>query len=883
MAVIETWFNQDLQKPVQVNYLDGNLFSNNSNGNRIGVVVTNNGEAVTLTGTVSGYAVLADGTTVPCTGTRSGNKASILIPPAAYLPGAIFVSVFLTDGNTVTTLAAVSSSVLRSRTDNQVDPGSVVTDWTQTINAAMQEVVDAAEGLEDIVATPYESLTFPVPLGAYTIYNQNLYRCTTPIATSEAFTAAHWSSATNVGNELQAEATARQTGDAAVLAQIAPVFAENTFYPAGQYVTQDGVVYRLTADHAIGTTWANTQKAMTNLGSGISDLNRALAICNERGYDVNLFPIDYIDGSVVRGNITFTKEGRKVHISGTQNQSTVTFSFFGSWGTTNNNFLTPGKQYLLNGIDEYTTVAFFNSSGSQLKRYYGILGGELVIDVPSGATGVAIFWQCKTNGTVISARTLLPAIYDTLLGVDKITEEVAGNLMPFPYKESSGTKTGVTLKQHGRKWFLNGTATGASTFEMIGKWGATGNLFLTPNMKYVFRGFDSYSKVAFFDSNGEDLGVTIIGTGEKVIIVPNDAVGITIYWQCGNSNVINSELSPVILLKENAVETFDATLNSSNISTFGFSSVVDLPLNRIFRFNTTIPDSFRLPVTGQNQTILKFSPYTNTNQGYCIYISAVLESTYERFFIAYSISNQDKDTLVWHELGVQNKKLKLLGISSRKIAFIGDSIVEGYGSSDYNGGESGTSGHLIPNNVKTWYRNTGSLCWANKMISYLTTNYANVTAVNNGIGGFTAQNVLDNLSTLAVDDNGNLVDIAIISIGTNNRNSGNKRTALIDPIVGIIRWCQQRGIQPIILTNTPIIGVSAPNNAETVQSCIIEACNRAGVNCYILLSTLKRYMWEHNIPLEASTDQTKFMHDYLHPADMGYEIMFELIKEMLNV
>ena len=202
MAVIETWFNQDLQKPVQVNYLDGNLFSNNGNGNKIGVVVTNNGEAVTLTGTVSGYAVLADGTTVPCTGTRSGNKASILIPPAAYLPGAIFVSVFLTDGNTVTTLAAVSSSVLRARTDNQVDPGSVVTDWTQTINAAMQDVVDAAEGLEDIVATPYEELTFPVPLGAYTIYNHNLYRCTTPIATSESFTAAHWSAKTNLGQEL---------------------------------------------------------------------------------------------------------------------------------------------------------------------------------------------------------------------------------------------------------------------------------------------------------------------------------------------------------------------------------------------------------------------------------------------------------------------------------------------------------------------------------------------------------------------------------------------------------------------------------------------------------------------------------------------------------
>lgn len=192
MAVIETWFEQDLQKPVKVRYIDGNLFSHNGNGNRIGVIVTNNGDPVTLTGTVSGYAVLADGTTVPCTGSISGNKASILVPAAAYSPGSILISIFLTDGTTVTTLAALSSSVIMARTGNQIDPGSVVTDWTNTINAAMQSVETAAANLGNIIATPYENLPFPVPLGKYTIYNNGLYRCISPIASSEAWTAAHW-------------------------------------------------------------------------------------------------------------------------------------------------------------------------------------------------------------------------------------------------------------------------------------------------------------------------------------------------------------------------------------------------------------------------------------------------------------------------------------------------------------------------------------------------------------------------------------------------------------------------------------------------------------------------------------------------------------------
>ena len=215
------------------------------------------------------------------------------------------------------------------------------------------------------------------------------------------------------------------------------------------------------------------------------------------------------------------------------------------------------------------------------------------------------------------------------------------------------------------------------------------------------------------------------------------------------------------------------------------------------------------------------------------------------------------------------------------IVFIGDSIVEGFGSSDYNGGASGTSGHQIPNTVKTWYRNTGTKCWANQMIDYLTSTYNGVTACNNGIGGFTPQNVYDNLDTLTMDDNGNRANVVVLSIGTNSRNSTNKESDIVTPIRNIIKWLKNKGIQPIVLTNTPIIDAAKGNNAETIQSCIVRACNMEQVKCYDLLSRLNRYMWEHDIPLEWSADQTKIMHDKLHPADMMYDIMFNLIKEIL--
>ena len=150
--VIESWFKQDLNKAVQIQYLDGTLFSGNGNGNVIGVEITKDGEPINVVGTVSGTVFLCDGTTVPCTGSKSGNKASILIPASAYLPGVSLISIIITDDTAVTTVLAVSTNVIASRSDITIDPGSVIEDWTDTINAAMQAVEDAMDDVETALA-----------------------------------------------------------------------------------------------------------------------------------------------------------------------------------------------------------------------------------------------------------------------------------------------------------------------------------------------------------------------------------------------------------------------------------------------------------------------------------------------------------------------------------------------------------------------------------------------------------------------------------------------------------------------------------------------------------------------------------------------------------
>ena len=114
----------DLQQLVQVVKLTGNIFTADNQANRIGVIVTDGGESVTLTGNVSGYIIRQDDATVVVTGAiTGGNKAYIDLPVSAYtVPGQI--SIVIKVGTT--TVGACCGQVSRSTTDTIVDPGHVI-------------------------------------------------------------------------------------------------------------------------------------------------------------------------------------------------------------------------------------------------------------------------------------------------------------------------------------------------------------------------------------------------------------------------------------------------------------------------------------------------------------------------------------------------------------------------------------------------------------------------------------------------------------------------------------------------------------------------------------------------------------------------------------
>ena len=206
MAVIKTWYNQDLSKPVEIHYLKGNVFSQDNAGNLIGVNVFENGEPASLSGTVSASIIRSDGATVAVSGTLSGNQCSVSLPQAAYyVPGVLSIVIKLTSGTTVTTLCAVVANVYRSATDATVDPGTIIPDVSAliaSIDAAIGSIPADYSGLLHTIAADYSSSkTYFV--GDYCWEAGVLKRCIVPITSAETYTAAHWTDAV-IGDDLSA-------------------------------------------------------------------------------------------------------------------------------------------------------------------------------------------------------------------------------------------------------------------------------------------------------------------------------------------------------------------------------------------------------------------------------------------------------------------------------------------------------------------------------------------------------------------------------------------------------------------------------------------------------------------------------------------------------
>lgn len=152
MALIETWYNQDLQSPVVVHHLHGNVFSQDSQGNLIGVHVLDGGEPAVISGTVSASVVRADGVTVPVAGSISGNSCSVILSSSCYaVEGTLSIVIKLTGGGSTTTLCALVAYVYKSSTDTVVDPDTII--------PSVQALITAIENAVATIPPDYSELS----------------------------------------------------------------------------------------------------------------------------------------------------------------------------------------------------------------------------------------------------------------------------------------------------------------------------------------------------------------------------------------------------------------------------------------------------------------------------------------------------------------------------------------------------------------------------------------------------------------------------------------------------------------------------------------------------------------------------------------------------
>ena len=143
MAVIENRFVCDLAKPVRAQALKGNVFSLDNLGSRLSVLIYDNGQPATISGSITGNCILPDGSTVNINGSltteNGGSKAYVDVPQSCLLiPGILKIAIKCTSSSVITTLAAIVANVYMTKTDNVITPSQqIINDWNAEISASL--------------------------------------------------------------------------------------------------------------------------------------------------------------------------------------------------------------------------------------------------------------------------------------------------------------------------------------------------------------------------------------------------------------------------------------------------------------------------------------------------------------------------------------------------------------------------------------------------------------------------------------------------------------------------------------------------------------------------------------------------------------------------
>lgn len=227
-------------------------------------------------------------------------------------------------------------------------------------------------------------------------------------------------------------------------------------------------------------------------------------------------------------------------------------------------------------------------------------------------------------------------------------------------------------------------------------------------------------------------------------------------------------------------------------------------------------------------------------------------------------------------------KKEIASKKSLQIKLLGDSITHGVGGSGY----SPTDEHI----VGEFKRNNSGYCWANKFKEYIKENFAS-TVINNGCSGTTIEFIIKYFNEL-VDESD---DFIICTIGTNNRHQyfcdGSKlsREEMCDKfysnIIKLHSMIKALNKPVIFMANIPASKENEQDGESYWRILHMDDINniykKASAECDFPLISLYDLFSDYCVANEKTLDE--FLLDGLHPNDKGYDVMFNLIINALEL
>lgn len=230
-----------------------------------------------------------------------------------------------------------------------------------------------------------------------------------------------------------------------------------------------------------------------------------------------------------------------------------------------------------------------------------------------------------------------------------------------------------------------------------------------------------------------------------------------------------------------------------------------------------------------------------------------------------------------------------------KIGLYGASIVAGYGVSDYSAHLNGPFVQLSLVGGTDFYKYSGSKTWANKFKAYMEGTYPNVTVEQWAVSGATAETYYSYLKQSKELGNTPLntdVDIAIIMFGNNGR--GSSMATNINNLVKIIDLFLAGGTKVYVVTPTPAFNGSYTLNTYQIMMCVKRACEITGcmsLDFFSWIGNACNFGWVEQstgnivkVNLDYVSGEKNFLNsDRLHPGDLGHEMIFAGILNLLKV